>query len=48
MPADGRKLDGEYKLLRGERKTAYWLFTAARKETGVFYGDNAEIQIESA
>ena len=43
MPADKRKIGGEYKLLRVKIKTAYGLFTAARIETGVFYGDNAEI-----
>jgi hypothetical protein len=48
MPADERKIGDEYKLLHGERKTAYGLFAAARNETVVFYGDFAEIQIEFA
>lgn len=48
MSADERKLGGEYKLLYGERKTVHGLSMAARTRNGVFYGVNAEIQVEFA
>jgi hypothetical protein len=47
MPADGQKESHEYKLLRGKRKTAYGLFTAARTRNGGFYGGNVKNQIKN-